>query len=151
VTSGPTESKVAVQCQVLSVVGAVLFVAKVDIVSAEQSWADCPGVGVSVQLSKGHVWFPSDMEMIFCFEHRTTDSSTPRFPGLPGLCLRLPSSRQCLNPRPTRHRIEHLTSASKGIRHPDVGNLKQYCELVQRIVQGRSDLAISRMSGNDFF
>jgi hypothetical protein len=119
------------------------------------------------------------MEMI-CFEHwttveRQTDSSTPRFPGLPGLCLRLPSSRQCLNPRPTRptppslqegrdaddmssrvadpqtrsfitgHRIEHLTSASKGIGHPDVGNLKQHSELVQRIFQGRSDLAATHV------
>jgi hypothetical protein len=41
----------------------------------------------------------------------------------------------------TSHRIEHLNLASKGVRHPDVGNLKQYSVLVRSTFQGRSDLA----------
>jgi hypothetical protein len=41
----------------------------------------------------------------------------------------------------TSHRIEHLTFAGKGVRHPDVGNSKQYSELVRSTFQGRSDLA----------
>jgi hypothetical protein len=121
---------------------------------------------------QGHVWSPSDKE-IFQGSALNTGQLTHQCQGsrrLPGLRLTLPSSRQCLNtpyaaqpPRRTRrrrhvkpcsgptntlfhhgNRIEHPTSASKGIRHPFVGNLKQFGELVQRIFQGRRDLAAYR-------